>query len=336
MSRYLRYSNLVSILFLLSFAGSLQGQQKPQWMPGQMGLNAGILPSPGFTYANIDVGYYSSAFNGPKGSAIPVTGSYNVWAVENIFYYVPNIKALGGNLGFNLILTPATGSLDADLVIPPLGNANLSGAAGGGGLADLYIQPFTLGWHEKRVDFMVAEGMMLPTGRYSAGATNNVGTGFFGNHLQTGSTFYITKNKGTSANLFTDWEVHGSRAGTNNTSKTPGQAFTMEWGVGQVLPLKKDFSQLAQIGLIGYDQWQVTANGGTVPVGPITAPASLLPYYSVHAIGGQATYILPAKNISLNFKVEHEYTAYSHFVGNTFVFGGTWTLRIPKPPAPKS
>jgi hypothetical protein len=336
MSRYLRYSNLVSILFLLSFAGSLQGQQKPQWMPGQMGLNAGILPSPGFTYANIDVGYYSSAFNGQKGSAIPVTGSYNVWAIENIFYYVPNLKVLGGNLGFNLVLTPATGSLDADIVIPPLGNANLSAAGGGGGLADLFIQPLTLGWHEERVDFLVAEAMMLPTGRYSAGATDNVGTGFFGNHLQTGSTFYITKNKGTSANLFTDWEVHGSRAGTNNTSKTPGQAFTMEWGVGQVLPLKKDFSQLAQIGLIGYDQWQVTANGGTVPVGPITAPASLLPYYSVHAIGGQATYVLPAKNISLNFKVEHEYTAYSHFVGNTFVFGGTWTLRIPKPPPPKS
>jgi hypothetical protein len=336
MSQRIRFVGSILTVFLLSGGLPLSGQQKPQWMPGQMGLNAGILPSPGFTYANISVGYYSSAFNGQGGSAIPVTGSYNVWAIENVFYYVPNLKVLGGNLGFNLILTPATGSLDADIVIPPLGDTNLSAAAGGGGLADLYIQPFTLGWHKPRVDFMVAEGMMLPTGRYSAGATNNVGTGYFGNHLETGSTFYITKNRATSANLFTDWEVHGSRAGTNNTSKTPGQAFTMEWGVGQVLPLKKDFSQLAQIGLIGYDQWQVTANGGAVPVGPIIVPASSLPYYSVHAIGGQATYILPAKNLSLNFKVEHEYTAYSHFVGNTFVFGGTWTLRIPKPPPPKS
>jgi hypothetical protein len=32
-------------------------QQKPQWMPGQVGLNAGILPSPGFTYVNIDENY---------------------------------------------------------------------------------------------------------------------------------------------------------------------------------------------------------------------------------------------------------------------------------------
>ena len=142
----------------------------------------------------------------------------------------------------------------------------------------------------KRADILVAEGMMFPTGRYNPGATNNVGTGYFGNHLIDGITYYITKNKGTSANLFTDWEVHGARQGTNSTQKTPGQAFTMEWGLGQVLPLKKNFSQLLQLGLIGYDQWQVTANGGTVPIGStdLTIPASTLPYYSVHAIGGQA------------------------------------------------
>jgi hypothetical protein len=338
MPRQIRFTGSVLTLFLLSCALPSTGQQKPQWMPGQMGLNAGILPSPGFTYANISVGYYSNAFNGPSGSAIPVTGSYNVWAVENVFYYVPSIKVASGNLGLNLILTPATGSLDADIQTQNPGIPNLSGAGGGGGLADLFLQPFSLGWHKPRVDFLVAEGLMLPTGRYSAGATNNVGTGYFGNHLQTGSTFYITKNRATSANLFTDWEAHGSRAGTNNTSKTPGQAFTMEWGLGQVLPLKKDFSQLAQLGLIGYDQWQVTANGGTVPIGStnLTIPASRLPYYSVHAIGGELTYLLPAKNLVFYFKGEHEYTAYSHPVGTTFVFGGVWTLRIPKPAPPKS
>jgi hypothetical protein len=238
----------------------------------------------------------------------------------------------------NLLLTPATGSLDADVPIQNPGIPNLSAAAGGGGLADLWVQPIGLGWHLKRADLQVGEAMMLPTGRYTPGASDNVGTGYFGNHLLSGTTVYITKNKGTSANLFTDWEVHGGRPGTNGTNKTPGQAFTMEWGLGQVLPLKKDFSQLLQIGLIGYDQWQVTANGGTVPIGStnFTLPASLLPYYSVHAIGGQGTYILPMKNLTFYVKGEHEYTAYSHFVGTTIVFGGVWTLRIPKPAPPKT
>jgi hypothetical protein len=338
MLRQIRLPGSVLALLFLTCALPLPGQQKPQWLPGQVGLNAGIVPAPGFSYVNISVNYRSSAFNGPSGSAIPVTGNYNVWAVENLFYGVLNTNVLHGNIFFLLGVTPATGELVADIPIQNPGIPNLSTVAGGSGIADTFIEPFGLGWHLKRADFQVAEAMVLPTGRYNPGASNNVGTGYFGNHLIDGITYYITKNKGTSANLFTDWEVHGARQGTNGTEKTPGQAFSMEWGLGQVLPLKKNFSQLLQLGLIGYDQWQVTANGGTVPIGStnLTIPASLLPYYSVHAIGGQATYILPMKNLSFYFKGEHEYTSYSSFVGNTFVYGLAWTLRIPKPPPPKS
>ena len=339
MFRDIRLPISVLMYVLLSCAFPLHGQQKPQWMPGQVGLNAGVQPSPGFSYVNITIDYLSGGFNGPSGSAIPVTGNYDVWAVENFFYYVPNGKFLHGNIGMYLILTPASGSLAADLQTQNPGIPNLSTVAGGSGLADLFITPIVMGWHLKRADIQVQEGMMFPTGRYTPGASDNVGTGYFGNHLLDGVTYYITKNKGTSANVFTDWEVHGTRAGTNSTNKTPGQAFTLEWGLGQVLPLKKNFSQLLQLGLVGYDQWQITANGGTVPIGStnLTIPASTLPYYSVHSIGGQGSYILPMKNLTLYVKGYHEYTAYSHFVGTTIVFGGVWTFRIPKPaPPPKT
>jgi hypothetical protein len=333
MSRQIRVASLALTLLLLACATPSRSQLKPQWMPGQMGLNAGILPSPGISYINMDINYDAGAFNGPNGNRVPVVGSYNVWAVENIFYYVPNVKILGGNLGFMVIVpTYANGSLDADIANPQF--PNLSAAAGGSGVADLFIQPFNLGWHKKRIDFLVADGVMVPSGRFTPGATNNVGTGYLGNHFQTGTTLYLTKNRGTSVNLFTDWEVHGSRAGTSNTSKTPGQAFTDEWGVGQVLPLEKNFSQLLQVGVIGYDQWQTTANGGTIPnplpIGPPSLPASSVPYYAVHAIGLQLTYILPPKNLSFFFKYEHEYRSSMHTLGNTIVFGGVWTLKIPK------
>ncbi len=141
------------------------------------------------------------------------------------------------------------------------------------GLADTWLQPFTMGWHLKRADITVADALWIPTGRYTPGASTNIGYGYFGNHFTTGSTFYLTKNKGTSANLFTDWEVHSNKNGTN---VTPGQAFSDEWGVGQVLPLKKNFSQLLQLGGVGYDQWQVTANSGL---------DKNAPFYSVHAAG---------------------------------------------------
>jgi hypothetical protein len=339
MSRYIRFADSVLMLFLLSCAGSLFGQQKGQWMPGQMGLNSGIIPSPGFTYVNMALNYRATRFNGPNGNAIltgnlTTGGNFSVWVDESIFYYVPDVKILGGNLGYMLAITPANGYLTAD-ILPNL--TNLTASAGGSGLADLFVQPFTLGWHLKRADIFAAEAIMVPTGRYTPGASDNVGSGYFGNHLQTGTTFYITKNKGTSANLFTDWEVHGGRQGTNSTDKTPGQAFTAEWGLGQVLPLKKNLSQLLQVGVVGYDQWQVTANSGTIPIGStgLTARASLLPYYSVHAVGGQATYILPAKDVAAFFKYYHEYDASAHFQGTTISFGGAWTFRIPKPAPPK-
>jgi hypothetical protein len=338
MSRQIRIPSLVLAFLILIFAGPSRGQLKPQWMPGQVGLNAGILPSPGFSYVEMNINYNAGTFNGPQGNAVPVTGTYDVWAVENIFYYVPPTKVLGGNLGIMIMpVTYANGSLDADIADPRAPNINLSAAGGAAGIADLFVQPFTIGWHLKRVDFMVADGFMVPTGRYTAGASNNVGTGYFGNHFQTGTTYYVTKNRGTSANLFTDWELHQVKAGSN---KTPGQAFTDEWGIGQVLPIKKNFSQLLQFGIIGYDQWQVSNNGGTVPnplpVGPAILPASSIPEYAVHAIGLQANYILPAKSVSLFFKFEHEYSATTHTLGNTTVFGVAWTIKYPKPEPPKA
>ena len=109
----------------------------------------------------------------------------------------------------------------------------------------------------------------------------------------------------------------------------------MEWGLGQVLPLKKDLSRLLQLGLVGYDQWQVSSNGGTVIIGGIPVPASTIPYYSVHGIGFQSNFILPGPDVTLFFKYYDEYLAKARPQGRTIAFGGSWTFRIPKPQPPK-
>lgn len=315
---------LMILCAVVAAALPLAAQQKGQYMPGQFGLNAGVLPSSGFTYQNMEINYNTSTLNDANGNALPVKPNLNLWVVENWLIYVTNAKFLGGTLAFAIIVpTIANGSLTLEQV-------NVSGTTWG--LADTWVQPFTVGWHLKRADIKVGDAFVTPTGRYSPGALNNIGSGYFGNHLTTGTTVYLTKNKGTSANLFTDWEVHGQKQITNGHDyKRPGQAFTDEWGVGQVLPLSKDLSKLLQVGVIGYDQWQLTADTLTGPEGTsMTGPA---PYYSVHAVGGQANFIMPAKNLVLFFKYIHEYKSYARTLGNTIVFGGSWTLRIPKPAA---
>jgi hypothetical protein len=328
MSSQIERRVLVLTLIIVGFASSLQAQQKGQWVPGQFGLNAGAIPDPGVTYANVALNYSAGQLNGPNGNSITgINGTYSFWVDENIFYYVPKHKFLGGYFMPSVALNYASGELVAE--IPAL---NLGAGGGGSGFADMYAQPLNLGWHLKRADVAVGYGFTAPTGRFTAGASDNVGSGYWGNNITTGTIFYITKNKGTSANLATDWEIHGQKTGTN---ETPGQAFTAEWGLGQVLPLKKDFSRLLQLGLVGYDQWQVSNNGGTISVAGIPVAASKIPFYSVHAVGVQSNFILPAKDLALFFKYYDEYSAKARPQGRTIVFGVSWTLRIPKPAAPK-
>jgi hypothetical protein len=321
---------LVAVLACMFLGGvsSVLAQQKGQYVPGQFGLNAGAIPDPGVTYANLALNYSASQLNNSSGNSIPaLNGSYSFWVDENIFYYVPKHKFLGGYFMPYVALNYANGELVANIT-----GTSLSSGGGGSGFADMYVQPINLGWHLKRVDVNVGYAFSAPTGRFTQGASDNVGSGYWGNDITSGTTFYITKNKGTSANLSTDWEKHGQKSGTNIT---PGQAFTMEWGLGQVLPLKKDFSRLLQFGLVGYDQWQVTRNSGTTLVAGIPLPQSAIPFYSVHAVGVQANFILPAKDLAAFFKYYDEYHALARPQGRTIVFGFSWTLRIPKPEPPK-
>jgi hypothetical protein len=293
-------------------------------MPGQYGLNAGLLPDPGFTYANMTINYSADSLKDSNGNSVPLTGSYDIWAVQNIFFYVPKVKVLGAKLAVMVVApTLANGSLTLGSITFP----NVAINAGGFGVADTWVQPVTLGWSLKRADVYVGYSFMAPTGRYTAGASDNIGSGYWGNHITTGSTVYLTQNKGTSVNLFTDWELHGSKTTGAGTRATPAQTFTLEWGLGQVLPLKKDSSRLLQLGVIGYDQWQVSNNSGLATP---NIPANVLPYYSVHAVGFQTNFILPAKALNFFFKFEDEYRALARPEGRTLVFGFSWTLRIPK------
>src|SRR6185369_12035126 len=161
-----RLACLVGVLVL--FVSASQAQQKGQYIPGQQGLNAGIMPSPGITYVNMTLDYSADRFNNASGNATPLTGSYDIWAIENIFYYVPKFKFLGGKLGV-MIAAPivANGSLTLGAIEFP--NAALN--AGGFGIADTWVQPFTLGWSTKRIDTYVAYAFVAPTGRYTPGAS---------------------------------------------------------------------------------------------------------------------------------------------------------------------
>ena len=71
-----------SVCFVLVCALPSLAQQKGQWVPGQFGLNAGVIPDPGITYANLAVNYSADRLNNSNGDRIlqNVTGTYSFWA----------------------------------------------------------------------------------------------------------------------------------------------------------------------------------------------------------------------------------------------------------------
>jgi len=338
-----RWKLTVFVFLALSSSSSSLAQQKGQYQPGQYGLNTGVLPDPGITYVNLTLNYNAGRLNFANGNPVNVSGTYNVWAIENIFLYVPKFRILGAKFAPMVAFpTIATGSL----TLPFLGNGVTAGT-GGFGLADTWIQPVSLGWHLPQADVWTTYAFNAPSGRYTPGATDNIGSGYWGNNFSGGGTFYLTKNMGTTANVMGNWEIHGAKTTRStdisttlgtlpvNVQVTPGAAFTDEWGFGQAIPLDKPFlktnkiTKVAQLGLIGYDQAQVSRNTSSNTV--VDAFERLVPFYYVHAIGVQANYIDLAKAWNVFFKYEHEYNAKAHPHGTTVVFGVVYTFRFPKP-----
>ncbi len=150
-----RLAILVGVI--LSCGSGLLAQQKGQYVPGQYGLNAGIAPDPGFTFASLTINYSADSLKNSSGSSLAgVTGTYGFWADENIFYYVPSGKILGAKFFTMAALNLANGSLTADITPAQFG---LNG--GGQGMGDTWVQPANL----KRADIWVGYAFVVPHGK---------------------------------------------------------------------------------------------------------------------------------------------------------------------------
>jgi len=281
-------------LLLLVGAGPCLAQVLPPirgvYTPGIDATNSGVMPAPGLTYANYFMDYSFDQFKTARGDTIFESGNAAVFLDFNVFEWVTKKKILGANIAFLALLAVSNSSLDS---------ARLGAVGGGGGFTDSFYEPFILGWHLKRADIKAAYAFFAPTGRFTAGATNNTGSGHWTNAPTAGETFYLTKNKATSLSAFQLYEFHTTQSGTNIH---PGQTFDLDYSLMQILPLQKDEHTLLQFGLVGYGQWQTSNNSG-----PGVDPAHPA-HYKVNALGGAGNIILPVRKASVGFKVFKEFS----------------------------
>jgi hypothetical protein len=147
-------------------------------------------------------------------------------------------------------------------------------------------------------------GFLAPTGRFSAGANDNVGSGYWTQALSSGQTFYLTGSKRLSLSAFQLYEFHTVQEGTR---VHPGETFNLDYSLMYSLARTRRFQLHA--GLAGYEQRQTTAK-----TGPGISPAVSEDRYAVNGLGLAVLGVLP-KRTSVGLKYFREFANRSTFQG---------------------
>jgi hypothetical protein len=299
---------LVIFCFFVASAPS-QAQVRGVYPPGMNATNSGVTPASGFTYSNLFLFYSRDQLRGPSGEIL-ATGQNSVMMDMNSFVWVSKkqIGVLGGaKFSLSATLPIANNSLTSDVQGP---------FSGGGGFADSYYQPLILGWQKKWADVRVVYGFLVPTGKFNAGANNNVGSGYWTNVASAGETFYLTDSKMTAVSAFEMYEFHSTQQGTNIH---PGQTFDLDYSITQTFPLQRDLR--LQLGVAGYGQWQTTDKNG-----PTVTSAQAAAHYKVNALGFATNVVLPVRKVSLGVKYFREFSNRSTFQGYSMQISGAVTF----------
>lgn len=263
---------------------------------GMSAVNSGITPQPGFSYSNQLLFYSRDEINTSDGSTLPVKGNNSVLMDLNSLVWVSTATFVGG-AQYSAIATLrfAKNDLTSDI------HRNISG---GSGFADSYYVPLVLGWNKERVSLRVLYGFLAPTGRFAAGASNNVGSGYWTNAVSSGQTFNLTRSRSLSLSTFEMYEFHTIQEGTGTH---PGQTFDLDYSVTH--PFATGATQL-QIGAVGYEQRQTSA-----ATGPALTAEESRERYAVNALGFSSTLAIPNRGLNLGIRFFEEFANRATFQG---------------------
>ena len=314
----------------LAMATPAYAQLNGENLLGDLGIKSGTQAEPGLYISSLYYRYDADSINGPDGRAIPFdptgTGNQTIQAGMHVLLYVTPWKVFGANYGMMAVMPFANGSLEA----PGLSLSEKAST----GASDLYVLPIQLGWHLKRADITAGVGVFAPTGRHTAGESDNLGKGMWSYELSGGSTFYLDRQRSFSIAANAAWETHSKKDGEVRIDNISiydvkvGQLLTLEGGVG------KSFMHGAlSLGAAYYAQWKVTSDEMTMsPSVPLPVPSGR---HQVWGIGPDVTIPIATRNtlISLvNLRYLWETNAQIKTQGQSFLLTTTFPvggIRIP-------
>ncbi len=296
-------AGLLTAVCILVAGKSGWAQNRGVYPLGMSAVNSGVTPQSGFTYVNQLLFYSRDKAKDDQGGVLPMTGSNAVLMDMNTLAWVSAKRILGARFSVAATLPFAKNDLTSDV------HGRLSG---GGGFADSYYLPFILGWNTARVDVRAIYGFLAPTGRFVAGADNNVGSGYWTHAFSSGQTFYLTQDKSLILSAFQMYEFHTTQEGTG---VHPGDTFDLDYSLMGTIHRSSGAS--LQVGATGYEARQTTAK-----TGPQISPEISAERYAVNAFGIALNAGFPKRKASLGFRFYREFAGRSTYQGYSAQISG--------------
>lgn len=195
-------------------------QLNTQHIKGTFGLKGGSSAPPHwYAIAPLVYTYNTDTIRNPDGDKVPIDADLTMALVGAGVAQVTTRKILGGVYGFSVLFAGTSNRIQGtEIDLEP-----------GGGLTDTVVQPLTLGWFGTRADMFAAYTLYVPTGRYTHGATDNLGLGMWGHEPAFGTTVYLTASRKYHAATVASFNFQSKK---EDSETKVGTAMNLEGGVG--------------------------------------------------------------------------------------------------------
>ena len=271
---------------LLALPAVSQAQPTAHYVPGVEGIKGATLPPPGVYVRDYNYFYSADQLNNSAGSKVgPADLDAFTYANVPRVLWITDTKVLGGFVGVDALLPVTYQQVSANTPAGRFDNTTL-------GMGDLFAEG-TLSWHLQQFDFAVGSGVWAPTGNAPStpGPSTRAGLGYWGFMQTAGATWYLDTNKTWAVSALNRYEFNTQQ---RHTDISPGQAYTLEWGVSKTL------AKVYDVGAVGYYQQQVTTDRGVNATGARDRAA---------AVGPEFTVAFPSQMVFVSARYLYEFMA---------------------------
>jgi hypothetical protein len=274
-------------------------QPSAHYVPGSEGLKGATLPPPGIYLRDYNVAYYADRLNNSRGDAIPFF-DFNTFVYANVprLLWITDAQLLGGNLGLDALLPIQY----TDLSVGPFFSDSTLG------IGDFFLEG-TWSRHVKHFDFSLGAGFWAPTGDSSPSLSTRAGLGYWTAMLTAGATWYLDSQQKWAISALNRYEFNTEK---EHTDITPGQAYTLEWGVSRAL------SGSVDVGAVGYYQQHVTGETTWVIPGDNEFTFIRPQNERVVGVGPEISVFYPQVTLGWSLRYVYEFLAENRLQGHTF------------------